>query len=205
MFGVGALLSVPLENLGRKEIYMIKLKLAVVMGAALALASIAGAEAAAQQIFLKFPGLPGASTQKGHEGEIILTGFSTTDYVTIASSGGGGGAGKPVCGQVSILKPLDMTGPQFLALLFKGRQTAGPVTITFETTSGNAPYDYYKIDLQDVLVTSISQSDPQDNGVNETIVLHADRFKYTYYPTTADGRPGAPVVFGWDCLTNRAF
>jgi hypothetical protein len=38
---------------------MIKLKLAsVIMGAALAFVSTAGAEAATQQIFLKFPGIP---------------------------------------------------------------------------------------------------------------------------------------------------
>lgn len=45
------------------------------VGATLAFTGIANANAA-QELFLMFPGIPGASTVKGHERQIDLTGFS---------------------------------------------------------------------------------------------------------------------------------
>jgi type VI protein secretion system component Hcp len=166
----------------------------VLLGVTLALGLATSADAA-QQIFLKFPSIIGSSTNSNHPGEVILTGFGTNASKTGSNA---------VCGHVKIVKIIDQSSPQFLSLLFKGVVTAGPATITFEQI-GATPYDYYKIDLMNVSVTSIVQADPHDITVNETIELRAARFKYSFTPLNADGSLGTPVSFGWDCLTNQVF
>jgi type VI secretion system secreted protein Hcp len=171
--------------------------------AALVLSGTAGAQAA-QRIFLKLPDITGTSTVRGHEGEVVLTGFSTSVSMTPPIGGGGGGSvGKLVCGQVTLTKTVDQTSPQFLNLLFKGKHTA-LARITFETTNGGALYDYYKIDLRDLLVTSVTQTDPRDTLVTETIVLLASRFHYSFTPQTADGSPGTSVEVDVDCASQKA-
>jgi type VI protein secretion system component Hcp len=98
---------------------------------------------AGSQIFLKFPAIVGSSAFIKHVGEIIITGFTANASFTPPNGGGGGGGvGKVVCGQVTFVKPIDQTSPLFLGLLFKGRATPGPVTITFE--KNETTYDFYK-------------------------------------------------------------
>jgi type VI secretion system secreted protein Hcp len=171
----------------------------VLLGATLALGLATSADAA-QQIFLHFPGITGSSVDSKHRGDVILSGFSANASRTVAP----GGVGKVVCGQVTIVKIIDQSSPQFLGLLFKGVDTRGPATITFEQI-GERPYDYYMIELMDVSITSIAQADPQDITVTETIVLHAARYKYTFTPQKPDGSLDNPVSFGFDCNTGKAF
>ena len=144
-------------------------------------------------------------------GAIELTSYSQNDSnpVNLAAGGAGNRTSKPTCGQVTIMKPLDNTSPDFLAKVFEGSLTnpTVPVTITFEkvTGAGALGSKFYTVQLYEVAVTSITQSDVQGGLVNETIMLEARRFRFTYTPQNTDGSGGAPVAFGWDCVSNRAF
>ena len=188
--------STQVRGPGSGRIHSIK---PLLLGATLALGLATSADAA-QQIFLHFPGITGSSADSKHRGDVILSGFSANASRTVAPGGGG----KVVCGQVTIVKIIDQSNPQFLGLLFRGVITAGPATITFETI-GESPFDFYKIDLADVSVTSIVQADPQDITVTETIMLQAARYRYTFTPQNPDGSSGTPVSFGFDCKTGKAF
>jgi type VI secretion system secreted protein Hcp len=174
----------------------------VLLGATLALCCIASADAAqpttttTTTILLKIAGITGTSQIPGHVGEIILSGFSTMDTsAPPPSSAGGGGAGKPVCGQVTITKTIDQTSPQFLGLLFTGVSTPS-ATVTFQSSDGKTtPSDFYTVDLREIFVTSVAQTDFQADKVTETIVLQARVFQFRFFPSN-----GTPVVFGWDCV-----
>lgn len=182
-----------------KNIWAIK----ILLGAALVFAGTAGASATVN-IYLKFPGVTGESQSPRHRGEIDVLGFSANASRTAPISVFGGGSGRVSCGQVTIVKNIDRASPQLLGLLFAGAHTAGPVTLSFETNS-ETPFAFYKIDLSDVTMLSVSQTDPADMIVRETIVLQANQYRYTYTPQlpTGEGSP-TPVTFGWNCATNRA-
>ena len=175
----------------------------LLLGATLVLDWSASADAA-QSILLQFPNIIGTSTIVGHVGDIILTGYaaSASNATTVGSATGGAGAGKVTCGQITLVKPVDQTSVPFLKLLLTGARTAGPATIIFESTTGAKPFDYYKVALQDIFVTSITQSDPQDTGVTETIVLVATKFSYTYTPPPNSGLK--PFNYSFNCATNQA-
>lgn len=172
----------------------------VLLGATLALCCIASADAAqpttttTTSILLKIAGITGTSQIPGHVGEIILSGFSTSDINTGPSAGGG----KAVCGQVTITKTIDQTSPQFLRLVLTGVSTPG-ATVTFQSSDGKTtPSDFYTIDLREIFVTSVAQTDIQADKVTETIVLQARQFQFNFFPNN-----GTPVVFGWDCAASK--
>ncbi len=170
------------------------------------MACVAGASAAVQT-FLKFPGVTGDSVVKGHEGDVEFDDMSANASRILSNpeAGRGAGAGKVVCGQITMSKRVDTSSPQFLGLLFSGQTTTGPAKITVEK-KGETPVEYYKIELGQVSILSIAQSVADgDENVKETIILKANQYRYTYTPQTDKGIPGKPVVFGWDCVTNKPF
>jgi len=106
------------------------------------------------------------------------------------------------------MKQLDKTSPEFLAKVFEGSITSAtaPVTISFEKPVGEGgTIQYYKVELYEVAVTSVTQNDNQADIVTETIQLEAGRFRFTYTPQNVEGSGGNPVIFGYDCLRNRPF
>ncbi len=176
---------------------------AIALLAAASLTQPAGAEPA-QNIYLKLEEITGAVTAVHHAGEIALIGFSTTlsTPTGVGQGGAGGVTGKPVgCGQFIVTKELDQASPKFFMDELTGRVIhAG--RITFENVSGGQPFDFFTVSLTDVLIVGVAQSDPKGPLVTETVTLQAKTFLYKYTPQKADGTPGAPVSFGFDCSKN---
>jgi type VI secretion system secreted protein Hcp len=184
----------------------------LLLGIALPLSWAANADAATV-IFLKWSdsSIVGDSTNARHPGEIVLTSYSQNDSnpVNLVTANGRAN-GRPTCGQITIMKQIDRSSPEFLAKVFEGsRSNPGvPVTITFEKSAGgDAPaFQFYQVQLFQVAVTSITQSDTQGGDtVSETIMLEAARFRFSFTPQKPDGTADGHVAFGWDCVANRQF
>jgi type VI secretion system secreted protein Hcp len=174
-----------------------------ILAATLSVVCAANAFAGAD-LFLKFPNVIGDSTRRGHEGDIELKSFATNAFNNVnIAPGGGVTPSRGVCGQVVVTKMIDRASPRLLGLLFTGRRTAGPVTVTFETQVGDSVLDFYKVDLTEVFVSNITQNDSEPDIIKETVTLIARSFVYTYMEQAADGSLH-PVKFGWDCALNRA-
>jgi hypothetical protein len=59
--------------------------------------------------------------------------------------------------------------------------------------------------MTDVFVTELTQTDAQDpNRIFEKLVLNAQSFEFKYTPQNIKGAIGAPVMFKWDCASNKA-
>ena len=150
----------------------------IVTGAAAAVvtACLAIAPAQAQhvapvttQLFLTWPGIVGPSTVPGHVGDIALTSYSAGISVTGgAATGGGAGAGKVTLGQVVVTKAIDKTSPFFFGSVATGVHTP-TATITF--TSGRGDTTFYTVTLNDVAVTSMTQSDSLSDIITETLTF----------------------------------
>lgn len=181
----------------------------LLLGIVLALSWTANADAATV-VYLQWS--DSTISGPGPLGAIELTSYSQSDSNPVNLAAGAGGTGKstrPTCGQITIMKQLDNTSPEFLAKVFEGSLTNStvPVTINFEKLSGpNASFfKFYRVQLYEVAVTSVTQSDTQDGLINETIMLEARRFRFLYTPQKPDGTGGTTVSFGWDCVSNRQF
>jgi type VI secretion system secreted protein Hcp len=180
----------------------------VLLGTALTLSWTANA-GATTVVYLKWSdsSIVGDSTNAQHPNEVVLTSYSQNDSNPVnLARGAGGSTGKATCGQITIMKQLDRSSPEFLGKVFQGSVSSPtvPVTITFESVA-EVPFQFYKVQLYEVAVTSITQNDSQGDTVHETIMLEAGKFRFTYTPQKPDGTKGTVVVFGWDCTRNTRF
>jgi type VI secretion system secreted protein Hcp len=178
-------------------------KTTAVLGVALALSCAVPAHAATQ-LFLTWPGITGNSVAAGHVGDTDLLSYVQNASNTFSFGSGGGGAGKSICGQVTVTKHIDSTSPIFLGQVLSEKVTTGPVVITFAKTGEPQDTTFYTVKLHNVIPTSITQSDSQTDVLVETLVIMAQQFQFTFTPQLKDGRPGTPVTFSWDCRTGKA-
>jgi type VI secretion system Hcp family effector len=144
------------------------------------------------------PDIIGTSTFVGHEGEIILSGFSANIAVNTTATSPGSAAQRtpPVCGRFTIIKRVDQTSPQFIKLVLEG-QHLFTATITFANRTGDGLVTFATINLRELVVTSITQNEPEPDATafSETIALQAAAFIYSV--DTAS--------FGWNCAARAPF
>jgi len=169
----------------------------------LAAVLVAGTAAAADQIFLKLDGITGSSTDQRHPGEIELLSYSQAFRNTANFGfGSGAGAGRVSCGDISVLKNIDISSPALIQQVVTGAHIRSG-TITFRR-AGETPQDYYVVRLTEILIDAIEQVDPVgEPGINERVSLKASQFRFSFKPQRPDGTLGAEITFGWDCVANR--
>ena len=113
--------------------------------------------------YLIIDGRPGPSTSKQDAIDILSFSFgaSQTSTIGVGSSGGESRSGRANLSDVSIMKVVDKTSP----LLFDDCVTGNylkKVDIIYDKPMGDQQEEYYKIHMEDALITSI-----QHSGSNE--------------------------------------
>ena len=149
--------------------------------------------------YLIIDGRPGPSTSKQNAIDILSFSFGATQtsVIGVGSSGGEARAGRANLGDVSIMKIVDKTSP----LLFDDCVTGNylkKVDIIYDKSMGDKQEDYYKIHLEDALITSISDSGSAENPV-ESITFAYSKIKVSYNPEE-NGELKGWVEKGFDVL-----
>src|ERR1700733_8560061 len=116
--------------------------------------------------YLIIDGRPGPSTSKQGAIDILSFSFgaSQTAVIGVGSSGGEARAGRANLADISIMKVVDKVSP----LLFDDCVTGNylkTVDILYDKPMGDEQQDYYKIHLEDALITSIQHSGWKENQV----------------------------------------
>jgi type VI secretion system secreted protein Hcp len=176
---------------------------------AAAFAAAAAAPAAADDIFLRMDPVRGESVDARHRGEIDILSYAQSMAGPFAhgTTSSGAGAGKTVCGPVTLMKYVDQASPDLILSAANGRHYPKAV-ITFRK-SGQAAFEYYKVTLEDVVVTEVEQSDSKISFPNpatpramEKVSLLGRTFAFEYVAQTQTGAAGAQPKAGWDCVAN---
>lgn len=174
----------------------------------LAGAMVAGATLpapAAADVFLKIDGIPGESTDSKHKDEIDILSYTQSFRQSVTRATGGGGTGKLSCGDVTVLKNIDKSSPKLIEYVTTGKHIP-KATLTFRTVGGRAQVEYYVVELTDVIIAAIDQTDqPDPSKIVERVQLNSAAFKFTYQQQNIDGSPSGKVEAGWDCLKNEKF
>ena len=165
--------------------------------------------AAVDDMFLSLEGVKGESVDGRNLGAIEILTYSQSftgpgSRVTAADITS---TGKTTCGPVTITKYVDQASPDLILLVTNGRRLPRAV-ITFRRP-GQQPIEYYKVTLEDVVVTEVEQSNSRLNFPSpappraiEKVSLIASKFRFDYVAQHPDGRPGAQPKAGWDCVAN---
>ncbi len=157
---------------------------------------------AGPSIFLKLDGIPGESTDDLHADEIEILSIShNMANAGTVRTGGGSGASKAILYDIRLVKFADRATPRLVKHVATG-QHIPEAKITVMRT-GESALEFYVINLESVLVTSLASSASVESGrVTETISLNFGKIEIIYTPTKEDGSGDATVEFCFDVAVN---
>jgi type VI secretion system secreted protein Hcp len=149
--------------------------------------------------YLIIDGRPGPSTSKQNAIDILSFSFgaSQTAVIGVGSSGGEARSGRANLHDVSIMKVADKTTP----LLFDDCATGNylkTVDIIYDKPMGDSQEDYFKIHMENALITSIQISGSNENPV-ESVSFAYSKIKVSYNPEEGGSLKGF-IDKGFDVL-----
>lgn len=156
----------------------------------------------ALSMFLRIPTVDGESTSKGYEKQIDVLAWSWgMSNSGTTHTGGGAGAGKANVQDFSFTKNLDSASPVLMLAALTG--TIYPeATFTVLRPIPNKTtvnYEYLKLKLENVLVTSVSGGggNAQDK-LTENVTLNFSKFTLEYRPVDSGGVVGGVISAAYD-------
>lgn len=157
----------------------------------------------AVDMFLELEGIKGESEddKKKESCHVLAWSWGMTQSAT-THHGTGGGSGKVNVHDISITKHVDKATATLMQFCCKGTHVKkGKLTVR---KSGDKPLEYIKVELEDIIVASVSSGGSNGSEIlTEHVVLNFRKFKYQYYPQLKDGSGGPAVEFGWDIAANK--
>jgi len=149
--------------------------------------------------YLVIDGRPGPSTSKTNAIDILSFSFgaSMSAVIGAGSSGGEARSGRANVSDVTIMKVLDKTSP----LLFDDCVTGNYLTkvdVIYDKPMGDDQQDYFKIHMEDALITSINLSGSSENPM-ESISFAFSKVKVSYNPEEGGALKGF-IDKGFDVL-----
>lgn len=154
--------------------------------------------------FLKLEGVKGESRDSKHEKEIDILSW-TWNFTNQGTGhyGGGLGAGKVQVGDLHIKKRTDSSSPILIKHCAHGTHIKSG-TLVVRKAGGN-PLEYWKVDLADILVSSVTPyTDDNSPMLLEDVSLNFAEFHIHYTPQDEKGAGGATVDFGYNIAQNKA-
>jgi type VI secretion system secreted protein Hcp len=159
------------------------------------------AQAAPGDVFLlHFPGINGSVNFSKYRGWILVNSFSTgITTKTSSNTGSGGGASKPMCEPLVLIKPLDSTSPELALAAATGKHLA---TVTLAALSGGNDHEFLRFVLKNATVTSVLfGGDNVSSSRTETLTISAQQIQISSTPQSNDGATGATTTTDIDCQT----
>jgi type VI secretion system secreted protein Hcp len=149
--------------------------------------------------YLMIDGRPGPSTSKPNAIDILSFSFGASQSAVIGpgSSGGESRAGRADVSAVSVMKVLDKTSPMLFDDCVTGNFLKS-VDIIYDKPVGDQQEDYFKIHLENALITSVQLSGSSENPV-ETVSFAFSKIKVSYNPED-DGKLKGFIDKGFDVL-----
>lgn len=154
----------------------------------------------AVDFFLKIDGVAGESADQTHRDEIEVLSFS---WGATQSATTTGTTGRVDIQDMQFTTYTNKSSP----VLFLRCATGQPLSKAelFARKSGATQFEYLKITMSDVLISSYQTggSATEDRTLDQ-VGLNFSKVVITYFPETKDGSPGTKVEAGWDLKANKS-
>jgi type VI secretion system secreted protein Hcp len=154
--------------------------------------------------YLYVDGVTGPSTSKTGFIDILSFswGVSQTSTYGAGASGKEAKAGRADFASLSIMKVLDATTPLLVDHCDSGNILA-KVYILYDKPVGDSQADYFRIYLQDALISSVQLSGSSENPT-ESVSFAFQSVEVCYKPEADDGSLGGAICKGYDLETLSA-
>lgn len=159
----------------------------------------------AVDMFLKLEGIEGESQDDSHPKEIDVLAWSWgMSQSGTFHSGGGGGAGKANFQDISITKYIDKSSMTLMQKVASGDHIPS-ATLIVRKAGGKTPLEYLKIDMTEVMITSVSTGGSGgEDRLTENVTLNFRHVASHYKPQTDKGASEPAIDFVWDIAKNVA-
>jgi type VI secretion system secreted protein Hcp len=154
----------------------------------------------ASDIFAKIGDIKGESLDDKHKDEIEVLSWSW-GVTNVGAHGGGGGEGKASFNDLSFTHNIDKASPVLLKGCATG-QHLKEATITHRK-AGRGNQEYLVVKMNDVIITSVSNSDSVEGSHLETVSLAFAKVDLEYRPQKDDGSLDAGVHFKYDLKAHK--
>lgn len=146
-------------------------------------------------MFLKMQGVTGEAGDSEHKGEIDVVSWSWGLQASTSVAPGQAG-GKATISELRIVKRVDQSSPTLMSFL-RGHKLIPQALLTVRK-AGKTPLEYFKIELENVRVTSL-ETESENSELVERVSLGFSKVKVSYIPQDATGaRGGGANVFEAD-------
>lgn len=157
-------------------------------------------------VYLQIEGIKGESQDQGHKDWIEIEtchwGIHQPKSAT-ASTGGGHTAERAELQEITFSKAADLSSPILMQHCAMGK-TVPKAKIEFMRADGNGtPIKYFEIELENVLIGSISPGIAAGTILSEHVSLKYSKIKWRYTQQKIGGGSGGSTVGGWDLAANR--
>ncbi len=158
----------------------------------------------AVDMFLHLDKIEGESLDKEHAKKIDILAWSWgASNSGTAHMGPGAGSGKANFQDLSITKYVDKASPTLLKFVSDGGHIAEGTL--FVRKAGGNPLTYIKIEMKEILVTSLSTGGSGgEDRLTENVSLNFAEFKVIYTIQEKDGSAGASPDFAYNIAENAA-
>ncbi len=158
--------------------------------------------------YLQIDGIEGESSDAGHEKWIQIQSFNhaVANETTGQSGGGHHTGGRCSHSDIVIVKPLDSASPNLSLACCSGKSHPElTIELCRSGASGTDAVPYQKIELTDVVITSVAPVASQSSDFPaETVTFTYGTITWTYTKTDITGNPAGEIVTGWDLKRNTA-
>ncbi len=150
-------------------------------------------------IHIKIDDIKGEAADEKHKDEIEVLSWSWgVSQAGTMHVGTGGGAGKVHVQDLTFTKHVDKATPNLIRNSCKGKHL-GTAVLSCKKAAGDAPIEYVKITLTDIIITSVSLGGTGGVLLSETVTLNFSKVKIEYTPQKTKGGVGEGVISaGWD-------
>ena len=158
----------------------------------------------AVDMFMKIGDIVGESDDKKHPKSIDVLAWSWgMSNSGTTHQGGGGVAGKANVQDLSFTKYTDASSHVLLLHCSNGTHVPTAKLTVRKAGGKGAPIEYIKIEMTEVLITSVScGGSGGEDRLTENVTLNFAKVKYEYTPQKADGTPDTTKEMIYDIAAN---
>lgn len=157
-------------------------------------------------VYLQIEGIKGESQDAGHKDWIECDSVHWSIHQpksATASTGGGHTAERAELEEITLSKPSDLSSPILMQHCAMGK-TITRAKLEFMRADGNGqPVKYFEIELENVLIGSISPGIAAGTILGEHMALKFSKVKWKYSQQKIGGGIGGSTIGGWDLASNR--
>ncbi|MDX2150502.1 MAG: type VI secretion system tube protein Hcp [Bryobacteraceae bacterium] len=155
--------------------------------------------------YMIIEGRPGPSTSKTNATDILSFSFGVSNQATYGagSSGSESRAGRANINDLTFMCVADKNLPLYFDDCATGNNLE-KATLYYDKPMGDAQEDYFKIEMEDVVLTAVNMSGSSENPV-VSISMAFEKVKVCYNPESDEGKLQGFIEKGFNLATLKPY